>query len=58
MVNISTNINNTNNPKPSNTKKDKNTTTYYVGIPDPGFGQAQKSGRVLKQLIGSQPSPL
>jgi hypothetical protein len=33
----------------------KKTTTYDVGNPDPGFGQAHNCG--LKRLIGTQPSP-
>ena len=48
MVNNSTNINKTNNHLSSqlNSLNTDKTTTYYVGNPGPGLGQAHKSGRV------------
>ena len=52
MVNNSININKTNNHlKPLNTKK--KTTTYSIGNPGPGLGQAQKCGGV-KQIMSAK----
>jgi hypothetical protein len=41
MVNISTNINNTNNNLSSKIIKNKKPTTFEVGNPFPGLGQVQ-----------------
>ena len=42
----STNINKTNNYLPSQFTEHKKNTTYDVGNPSPGLGQAQKCGGV------------
>jgi hypothetical protein len=53
MVNHSTNINKTNNQLSRQFIEHKKTITYDVGNPAPGFGQAQRGGRV-KPVNGTQ----
>jgi len=50
MVNNSTNINKSNNHCSPSIIEHKKAATYYVENPSPGWGQAQKSGRVKPVL--------
>ena len=48
MVNNSTKINITNNDLSPQTTEHKKTMAYVVGNPNPGLGQAQKCGGLMR----------